>query len=630
VVGRAGKLVFIGLILYAPLFLWLFRHLGPGSELAALPLLLLAARGGGAGPAALAALLMVPLHWGAYLLLADARAPCAPIAIPGAAGCIPWPAIGYGVGLPPLLWLAGRAPAAGRAGRPPVAPAADAADDLLAARRALRERDDLLATVVHDLRTPLGALAGIAESLSGRLAAGADRDAAALALRAAHNLLDLVDELQRPGGGVERHLLRERPFRPVRLAADEVALMRPLFEARGLILTLAPAPSLPAQLIGPPLLLRRLLGNLLGNSLEATARGEVQVQLALAGDAPAGGRLVLRVIDSGPGLTPGALRQALEGESGAVPGGPASRGLGLGICRQLAALAGGGLRIRSRPGVGTRVEVWLPVRPATRTVAPEVTAPRPRTAALRVLIVDDDPVTRQSLAGLLRGLGAEVRAAGDAAESLADGGRWSSDAVFADQRLPDLTGDELLRRLPARIGSAGRQWRVLMTANPLTVDLALWADPALDLVLTKPLGRGDLDALLGRVRAGAPPRPDADGEGLLDGPFLDTECRALGLPAVADLARVYADGSRRDLEAAVLALGAGDTGELALFVHRVASAAANVGLPRLAEAARALEKRSLGGAALLDLSLALKALAVLQRRSGAHLVAWLAQQADRS
>ena len=125
-------------------------------------------------------------------------------------------------------------------------------------------------------------------------------------------------------------------------------------------------------------------------------------------------------------------------------------GLGLSMVHGLAAQSGGALRLSSRQGEGTSVDLWLPI---SNAAAPEssVTAPRELVAAhrpLKILVVDDDPLVAMGTVAMLEDLGHAVTDVGSGVEALAAmAANENLDLVITDQAMPGMTGIELAASL---------------------------------------------------------------------------------------------------------------------------------------------------------------------------------------
>jgi CheY-like chemotaxis protein len=187
-------------------------------------------------------------------------------------------------------------------------------------------------------------------------------------------------------------------------------------------------------------LLRRVLQNLVGNAIKFTQSGSIALEVAPAGGT-AGGEVVVRVRDTGPGIPPEAHEQVFE-EFFQVgnPQRDRSHGLGLGlsIVQRIVRLIGAKVVLHSVPGQGSTFEVHLPGAPdsmtpaATRVRLTELPAP----AVGRVLVVDDEPDIRISLATLLGTLGWTALCVGGREEALrAWREGFDPDAIVLDFRL---------------------------------------------------------------------------------------------------------------------------------------------------------------------------------------------------
>ena len=164
-----------------------------------------------------------------------------------------------------------------------------------------------------------------------------------------------------------------------------------------------------------------------------------------------GAYVCITVADSGSGMDAITVRRATE-PFFTTKGAGKGTGLGLSMVHGLAAQSGGALRIRSRLGEGTTVELWLPVSdraPHETTGAPATVASLPPHG--RVLLVDDDPLILSATAALLEDLGQTVLEAGSgqAALDLLQAGAQVN-LVLTDHAMPVMTGTELARRIRAQ------------------------------------------------------------------------------------------------------------------------------------------------------------------------------------
>lgn len=340
--------------------------------------------------------------------------------------------------------------------------AADAARAVAeAARReaeaASRAKTQFLAAASHDLRQPLHAMGLFAEALRERR-----HDDGTLALvnsiNASVHALDelfaeLLDLTRLDAGGVT---VSPRPF-AVGDVLRRIALHHhPDAFEKGLDLRLRGHDRV---VLADPVLVERILRNLVGNAIRYTDDGSVLVAARARGD-----RVLLQVWDTGRGIAP-EDRERVFDEFFQVGGTRAAHekkglGLGLAIVRRLAALIDAPLALRSVPGRGSVFTLSLP---AARLPAPVMddTAPPPPAAAFagrHVLVVEDDPAVLGGLQVLLQGWGVRVTAFASGAGArawLASDAADRPDLLIADHRLePGDDGLQVLAACRARFGAA--------------------------------------------------------------------------------------------------------------------------------------------------------------------------------
>jgi PAS domain S-box-containing protein len=187
-----------------------------------------------------------------------------------------------------------------------------------------------------------------------------------------------------------------------------------------------------------------------GGSITVSARN---ARVEGEADLTAGDYVVLAVQDTGCGIAPHLLEQVLEPFFTTKPVGKGT-GLGLSMVYGFAQQSGGAMRVDSKVGEGTRVEIWLPAGGGTATLAElpaEPVALSGATVPLRILLVDDHDAVRATTAGLLEDLGHGVVHTADSASAIelfrAD--PQAFDALITDYAMPRTSGTELIRQLRA-------------------------------------------------------------------------------------------------------------------------------------------------------------------------------------
>jgi signal transduction histidine kinase/ActR/RegA family two-component response regulator len=327
----------------------------------------------------------------------------------------------------------------------------------LAAETANRAKDEFLALVSHQLKTPLTSTLSWVHVMRSPDLREADRARAVEAiernLRAQAKLIDDLLDLSCLAAAELR--LDLRAVEPAGLIKAAVEDLRPRAAQRSIQLKAALDRSV--RLLVDPDRLDRVVAILLGNAIQSTPKGgQVEVHLDRAG---ANARI--QVTDSGQGISPESLPHLFE----RFPQGGGSRartygGVGLPIVKLLVELHGGRVRAES-PGEekGATFTVELPLAGAAADLPARPEAPdaggrgeKRALTGIRVLVVDDDAEIRQALRFLLESYGASVTAAGSVAEALAALQRSMPDVLLCDVALPGESGYDLMRKLSAREG----------------------------------------------------------------------------------------------------------------------------------------------------------------------------------
>jgi signal transduction histidine kinase/ActR/RegA family two-component response regulator len=399
------------------------------------------------------------------------------------------------------------------------------------AQRASQLKDDFLATLSHELRTPMTPILGWAQILR-RTARDNPQvlQAAEVIERNARVQTQIVDDLldmSRIIAGKVRLEVRSVDLAQVIDAALET--VAPAAEARGIQLEVVAGATV-ASVRGDPHRLQQVVWNLLTNAIKFTPRdGRVQVTLE---QLP--GSVQIAVTDSGQGIAreflPHVFERFRQADSSTTRqhGG---LGLGLAIVKQLVELHGGSVRANSDGvGHGSTFTVRLPLVPV-RAIAssPErlpaalqVAAATPALpaeavlAGVRVLIVDDERDARDLVEHLLGDSGASVRAVASGAEALAMLRADPPDLLVSDIGMPGMDGFDLIRRvreLPVHEG--GTTPAIALTAFARSEERTRSLQAGYQLHVAKPVEQAELIAAIASVARKRPPAPSGAGS---DGP----------------------------------------------------------------------------------------------------------------
>jgi CheY-like chemotaxis protein/signal transduction histidine kinase len=402
---------------------------------------------------------------------------------------------------------------------------ADANQDLDEARQRLEHRAGELATVSayksqflanmsHELRTPLNSMLLLSNLLSeneDHTLTARQVEFARTIYAAGKDLLGLINQvldLAKVESGRPDVTFAPTPLGEITTHLERV--FAPLARDKGLGLSVALEPGLPATIITDRQRLEQILTNLLGNALKFTARGEVSLRVEPAGSAarfkrsdltPAGA-LAFVVTDTGVGIAPDDHERVFapfEQVDGAADRKYGGTGLGLGIARELATLLGGELQLESSLGHGSKFICYLPrVAPAPvpdkATAAPtpagrrESTAPAPAPGAPFLLLIEDDPIFASTFGEIIQAQGLAYVQAPSGQAGLRIAREQRPAGIILDVRLPDVDGWRGIEKLRADPATASIPVHFISALDAADRGLALGAVG----YLRKPVTRNDL------------------------------------------------------------------------------------------------------------------------------------------
>jgi len=380
-----------------------------------------------------------------------------------------------------------------------------------AAQAANRAKDEFLATLSHELRTPMTSVLGWARMLKLGLSDGEARvaiDAIEQSASAQAQLIEDVLDVSRIMSGKLTFDPRPTDLRTVAQAA--ITTVHPAALAKGIgILTSIP-PMLP-PVSGDEGRLQQIIWNLLANAIKFTPRnGTVTLRLLHEGSIV---RLV--VTDTGEGIDRMFLPYVFEpfrqaDNSTTRPHG--GIGLGLAIVRSLVEMHGGRIGADSEgKGHGASFTVELPVLEAAPAIIADPRKERsvlragsmslPSLTGIAVLVVDDQPYTRDLVAAILRHAGAAVQTASSVREALQLLRKYEPHMVVCDIAMPEEDGYVFLREVRARPDALRTTPILALTAFGRPEDRLLALDAGFDAYLKKPVDPAELAETVQRLSA---------------------------------------------------------------------------------------------------------------------------------
>lgn len=363
----------------------------------------------------------------------------------------------------------------------------------------LRVVGELAASVAHELNNTLAAVLGRAEFIQSTTAEGDTRRNADVIASAARDATVVLGRLTRlshkPGPASTLGSSARSRVDLLTVVNDAVELTRPRWSRIPRVTVSLSAGSDRVLTHGVATELREVFTNLLLNAVAALSEGG-SVRISVGAEA---GHACVRVVDTGCGMSEAVLGRAFEpffttkGEEGT--------GLGLNICSAIVTAHQGRIEARSTPGVGTTIEVALPLADDTETPRQPTTTPPP----LRLLVVDDDPRVLSVLADVLahEGHAVETAKTGEEALALFLAAHEKPRVLVTDISMPGMSGVHLAEEV------------VTLAPETAIVLVSGWAGSVAndDLVrlgatmVTKPFVSGDVRTAIARSLATRPAPP---------------------------------------------------------------------------------------------------------------------------
>ncbi|SIR74452.1 ATP-binding protein [Microbacterium sp. RURRCA19A] len=495
-----------------------------------------------------------------------------------------------------------------------------------AALAATSAKSTFLATMSHEMRTPLNAILGMNELLAGTDLDPVQRDYADRASASGSLLLDVVTDIldfsKIEAGAID---LVRAPFDLRRLVTSTVTVLSFAAESKGLIVVADYAPDVPTHVMGDATRLRQVLVNLLGNAVKFTAQGEVRVSVR-RGAGPDAVRF--EVADTGIGIPADALQRIFEPFTQADDSTTRTHGgtgLGLSICDALVRMMGGRIRVNSDVGRGStftfdialeatappaespRAVVRVGRHPASAVPTPAaaptalregvVPAPTEPTASvdlsahepLNVLVAEDNPTLQLLSSQILGRLGHRATVVSNGEEAVVAVGRDAYDIVLMDVHMPVTDGLEATRRIRAAGDTVAQPYIIALTAGATEQDREDCLRAGMDGYVTKPFTMKDLRRAFETAELHAP--PDDAGPTAMS-PHRFTLLNDLGPEVKADVLRTFVLRSGDDVSAIADAVRRGAAEDARALAHRLRGASLALGAALLAEACARIERGS--------------------------------------
>ena len=343
--------------------------------------------------------------------------------------------------------------------------------------RASRAKTEFLATMSHEVRTPMNSILGFTDLLGRDSSLPPDvRDKVGMIASAGSSLMallgDVLDLSKIEAGQIDLNL---ESVDLLEICRDVIHIISSTAEAKGLKVRFESDPAVVGQFRADALRLRQVLINLLNNAVKFTSEGEVRLSARMTED---GGGVRFEVTDSGIGIEPQVIARLftrfVQADS-SITRTYGGTGLGLAICKGLVDCMGGRIGVESQARSGSTFWFEAPferIGEVDDTLRADAAAERQPLNA-RILLVDDHPVNRHLGQALLEMLGCQVDLAEDGEQAVAAAASGVYDAILMDVHMPRMDGLAATRAILKMEGAAGRTPIIGLSADVIPHNIAL-------------------------------------------------------------------------------------------------------------------------------------------------------------
>ena len=360
------------------------------------------------------------------------------------------------------------------------------------ALKAEAAKSEFLARMSHELRTPLNGVLGLTDALMMGDLSPRDKELTKSIRKSGDSLLlilnDILDLSKIEAGKMSVHLVPTHLKSAIESSFDG---WREAAQEKGLEFCADVSEDLDIGAYMDELRLRQIMHNLLSNAIKFTEAGNISVAAELDYNSARFDTLVIRVTDTGAGISPAEKDRIFEvfeqGDAQNLQQG--GTGLGLPICKMLAELLGGTISLETTGSSGSVFCIRLPVK---RTAMPERPDQGPHgdvllNPDLNVLVVEDHEINRLVLSEYLSIIGLQFETANDGIECLQMLERGQFDVILMDKNMPRMNGLEAT----AAIRASDKPWSripiIALTADAMVGERERMLEAGMDNFVTKPV-----------------------------------------------------------------------------------------------------------------------------------------------
>ncbi|MCB5162325.1 ATP-binding protein [Marinomonas algarum] len=469
-----------------------------------------------------------------------------------------------------------------------------------AAEQANLAKSQFLATMSHEIKTPLNGILGMVELLQHQPHPPQDAEKLSAIYQSGEALLEILNGLLDYARLEEGMYSPEiRTFSVRELVRSTSLLFTAQAQQQDTQLTVHFSEELPDTYQGAAGALRQILSNLVSNAIKFTHHGTVTVSVSTSDahlDQASG--VLIEVEDTGIGMPDSYLANMFERFSQAddsVTRRFGGTGLGLAITAQLVRLLEGEIGVESEEGRGSVFWFYLPLIALDEASLPVVspTVTETRMAPMSILLVEDTPINQAMTTELLEQDGHTITLAKDGLMALKKAKQDAFDLILMDIHLPALSGLDVADQIRHGDSINATTPIVALTANVLPGNVKQCHDVGIRAVIPKPFKRELLYQVMGeqlnqQTQVAIDQQSD---QGILNVSLVHSHLTALGKQRLQRLVSLFVVAMEQGLDELDEMNEQGDVYELADITHRLAGDADAVAAQALATALRDIEKR---------------------------------------
>ena len=473
-------------------------------------------------------------------------------------------------------------------------------------------KSQFLATMSHEMRTPMNAVIGMTTLLLDTPLNPKQQSFLETIRTSGDALLVLIsDILDFSKIEADKLELERETFSVKHCIRESLSLVKAQAQAKQITLQSQIDPNLPDWIIGDLGRLRQILVNLIGNAVKFSEGGLVRVWARLQQGQDDRCQIQFAVKDTGIGIAPDKqklLFQAFSQVDSSISRKYGGTGLGLAICQKLCQLMNGDIWVESQAGMGSTfyftIEAEIPknnpTQPKTEKDKVESTnANLDKNRSLKILLAEDVVVNQKVALLMLQNIACEADIANNGIEVLEALQRQSYDLIFMDVQMPEMDGITTTKEIIRQYPSENRPYIIAMTANAMKGDKEKYLEVGMNDYVSKPVRLDSLTAAINRYHLQSKANtqttvaPAEISEPVFDRGVLDSLLEMAGEEGIGIILEIidnFISSAALEIGTISEAIAIQNKDALRIASHSLKSASANVGGESLSKLCFELER----------------------------------------